>query len=86
MEDPYQVLGVPASASEEDIKRAYRVLARLHHPDQNPGRGDTDFKAATAAYEELSDPEKRRQYDAKQNRPDFAEMVGRYFDAFFSAR
>jgi len=63
--DPYEVLGVERSASEEDIKRAYRKLALKHHPDRNPGDRDAErqFKEAAEAYSVLGDEEKRRQYD-----------------------
>lgn len=65
-EDPYVVLGVSRSASDEEIRRAYRKLAKQYHPDLNPGKKDAEakFKAVTAAYDLLSDPEKRRRFDA----------------------
>jgi DnaJ-class molecular chaperone len=64
-EDPYKVLGVPRDATPEAIKAAYRKLARQHHPDLNPGKPEAEakFKAASAANELLSDPEKRARYD-----------------------
>ena len=62
----YSVLGVPQSASAADIKKAYRKLARAHHPDANPGDAGADkrFKEIGEAYAVLSDPEQRQQYDA----------------------
>jgi curved DNA-binding protein len=63
--DYYQVLGIAKSASEKEIKQAFRKLARKHHPDVNPGdRGaESKFKEINEAHEVLSDPEKRRKYD-----------------------
>jgi molecular chaperone DnaJ len=62
--DLYGVLGVGPEASAEDIKRAFRTLARRYHPDANPEPGAEErFKEINAAYEVLSDPVKRRQYD-----------------------
>jgi DnaJ-class molecular chaperone len=65
MTDPYKVLGVNPSASDEEIKRAYRKLAKKLHPDLNPGnkRVESQFKETTAAYDFLSDPDKRRKFD-----------------------
>lgn len=63
--DPYTVLGVPRSATQDQIKKAYRDLARKHHPDMNQGdkASEEKFKEIQLAYETLSDPEKKKTYD-----------------------
>ena len=65
-DDLYDVLGVSKRASEDEIRRAFRKLAKEHHPDLNPDNAGSAerFKKITSANEILSDPEKRRQYDA----------------------
>lgn len=66
MKDPYSILGVSRSASEKDIKSAYRKLARQYHPDMHPGdkAAEEKFKEVSGAYDLLSDQEKRRKFDS----------------------
>jgi DnaJ-class molecular chaperone len=65
MRDPYQVLGVAKTATAEEIRAAYRKLAKANHPDLHPGdkAAESRFKDASAAHDLLSDPEKRARYD-----------------------
>jgi len=65
MKDFYKILGVPESAGDDEIKKAYRKLAKKHHPDANPGNklAEAQFKEISEAYDILSDKQKRAQYD-----------------------
>ena len=64
LKDYYQILGVDRNASKEEIKKAYRRLAKEWHPDVNPDpKAEEKFKEIDEAYYVLSDEEKRRQYD-----------------------
>jgi molecular chaperone DnaJ len=77
--DYYAILGVSRSASEKEIKQAYRRLARQYHPDVNPGdkSAEAKFKEINEAYEVLADPEKRQKYDQYGEQWQFAEQFTR---------
>jgi len=90
-QDYYEVLGVPRNASDEEIKREFRKLAKLYHPDRNREPGAEDkFKEINEAYQVLSDTEKRNRYD-RYGRVDVAEGfpdfgfggLGDIFESFF---
>jgi molecular chaperone DnaJ len=77
--DYYQILGVNRNASDKEIKQAYRRLARKHHPDLNPGdkAAEDRFKEMNAAYEVLSNPEKRKKYDQFGDQWEYAEQFAK---------
>jgi DnaJ-class molecular chaperone len=78
---PYDVLGVPSSASATDIQKAYRKLAKKLHPDLNPGdkAAEEKFKEVAAAYDLLGDAEKRKRFDAGEIDASGAERPQRHF-------
>lgn len=77
--DYYKIIGVSKSASEKDIKQAYRRLARQYHPDVNPGskEAESKFKEVNEAYEVLSDPEKRKKYNTYGDKWQHADQFAR---------
>jgi molecular chaperone DnaJ len=83
-EDLYKVLGVSKGASEEEIKKAYRKLARKYHPDRNPddAAAEEKFKEVQGAYDTLSDPGKRQQYDQGGMFAGFGGPGGQPFGGF----
>lgn len=74
-EDLYKILGIEPSATQEDVKSAFKGLTKKHHPDLNPGdaKANDRFRRIVGAHEVLSDPERRRRYDASRQ-----GFVGRY--------
>lgn len=93
MADHYETLGVQPDATDEELKRAFRKLARQYHPDANPGNphAESKFKDISGAYEVLSDPERRSLYDrfgtddpqALRGSDPFGGGLGSIFEAFF---
>jgi len=81
MADPYQTLQVDRKASQDEIKKSYRRLAKKLHPDLNPGnkKVEQQFKEVTAAYDLLSDPDKRARFDRGEIDASGAERPGRTY-------
>lgn len=80
----YATLGVDQTATQEEIKKAYRKLSKQHHPDVNGGE-DQMFKQVVEAYEVLSNEQKRQQYDARNQSHDFFKTWGGTNDGDFSS-
>jgi len=84
--DYYEVLGIERSASDEDIKKAFRKMAMKHHPDRNHEDGAAEkFKEINEAYEVLSNPEKRAAYDRFGLAPDQMPLVRAVLKTLISA-
>lgn len=80
MADPYEALGVGRTASADEIKKAYRRIVKTDHPDLNPDpAAATRFKAASAAYDLLKDPEQRRRFDAGEIDAQGQEQMRRHY-------
>src|SRR6476620_8579315 len=77
-QDYYAVLGVPASATQDEIKKQYRKLAAKHHPDKNPNdpKAADTFKAISEAYQTLGDADKQKQYDQMRQLGAFSDFGG----------
>lgn len=79
MQDHYKTLGINSSATYEEVRRAYRVLARRYHPDVNPGKASEEkFKAISSAYQVLSDDKRRADYDAVYERIQIAAFAEKF--------
>src|SRR3989338_3957050 len=81
MKDPYQALGIAKTATQDEIKNAYRSIAKKNHPDLNPGNKEREakFKDAAAAYERIGTPEARAKFDRGETDEAFAGSQGRPF-------
>lgn len=78
MKDYYQILEIPRTATEQEIKKAYRKMAVKYHPDKNPGNPEAEskFKEINEAYDTLSDPTKKSNYDNPRSQNPFSDMFG----------
>lgn len=90
MKDPYEVLGVSRSASDEEVQKAYRSLARKYHPDASGDDTAEQFKEVTAAYDVLKDPQKRAEYDqfgsiGRRGKP-FTSPMDDFFSQVFGGK
>ena len=85
--DLYEVLGADKTVSAEELRKAYRALAKKYHPDLNPGdkAAEDRFKAVQSAYDLLSDPEKRKRYDAGEIDAEGNETARTYYREYASA-
>jgi curved DNA-binding protein len=84
MKNPYSILGLEKSATDADIKKAYRSLAMIHHPDKG---GDSEkFKEITEAYNILSDPKKKTQYDSNSSFGRYYDTDDQFFNEFLKAQ
>jgi DnaJ-class molecular chaperone len=79
-QDPYRELGVARGATADEIRKAFRKLAKQHHPDANPGNAASEerFKRVSAAFDLLGDPDKRRRFDAGEIDADGREIMRGY--------
>ena len=97
MKDLYEIIGISRTATAEEIKKAYRKLAQVYHPDKNPGDKEMEakFKELNNAYEILGDDSKRRHYNTYGNAPSvnqnrnhkpFTNVMDDFFGNFFNQR
>ena len=86
-EDPYRVLGVGKDATDAEVKRSYRKLARQHHPDRNPGDAAAEerFKAIQAAYDQIGTAAARKEYDQQRRIEEMFARGGNPFSGFSGA-